>query len=820
MDAERYSQIRDLFFEATDQPRENIEAFVRDRAGGDADLANEVLAMVSLHDSDAARAEGDRVTVNPAELLKRNTTKTATGDSQSSNRGGGPAAVTKLGPERTYAEPVASNSSVSQTSSTARLPLWRRKWRRRFQSTGAWLYMAFLIPTAVIGGWTYHAIESRLRTTVRNEMSGVAEGVALSTELYLRDKAELALSWSRQPEIRSAVETLTEVSANSPDDPEALRSHPAVDEIALQLRRLADSEDVKFVFWDSRLRTIASWTRDRSDVGLPVAPGGAGNLSRAFSGQTVLFGPERLADDIPGFVPETQQPVVGVIVPIRSDDDRIIAAMLIRGLRWYEGLNELFREYSVASGVDCYAVSDRSVMLTASPRAVALAAGGLLDVVPGDIAAKMRIVDPGTDDLSPQTPVQRDVEKLTLAAADLRAWTPATPRGTVRDEPYPNYAGQSVVGTTRWLPRWGLGVIVEQSASTAFAPLRLVRNSYLLLASLLGLSSIVAAGRIAKKSIDEAAAVHPLSRYDVMETIGSGGMGMVYRARHRHLGRDAALKILRGDRHHPEDSLRFDREAKMASALMNPHSVTIYDYGRSPEGDAYCVMEYLRGLTLHQVVARSGMQPIGRVLSILQQCCDALGEAHHHGLCHRDIKPHNIMLSLDATMGDWVVVFDYGLAKPLETPANMFETTETIWAGTPMYMAPERFRNPSHLDPRSDLYALGAVGYTLLTGRPPYLNSEPESLFQLILNAEPINMELHREDLPPELSRLIRSMMAKDIDDRPRDAAEIAEQLDALKKLHPWSAIEAKQWWNLHGESAAESSPTTPFTPAPAVAER
>ena len=372
----------------------------------------------------------------------------------------------------------------------------------------------------------------------------------------------------------------------------------------------------------------------------------------------------------------------------------------------------------------------------------------------------------------------------------------------MRTEPYSNYTGEKVVGAWRWIAEWRMGVIVEENAAVAFAPSRLVRFSFLLLGGILSITAFLAAAKIANNSTAEHVAVHPLSRYDVISELGSGGMGVVYRGRHLQLGRDVALKLLRSDRHSDDDRLRFDREAKLAASLSSPHSVMIYDYGHSDQGEAFCVMQFLRGLTLQEVVARSGHQSVGRVLTILRQICDALAEAHAMQLMHRDIKPQNVMLSMDPSVGDWAVVFDYGLAKPLEPEADAFQTSETIWSGTPMYMAPERFREPTKMDPRSDLYSIGCVAYYLLAGRPPFIESEPESLFSLILIEQPIGIAIHRgEEIDKEVSDLVLKCMAKDLDSRFSTVAELAREIDRLRIHQEWSVDQAKVWWSHHGGS-------------------
>jgi serine/threonine protein kinase len=277
-------------------------------------------------------------------------------------------------------------------------------------------------------------------------------------------------------------------------------------------------------------------------------------------------------------------------------------------------------------------------------------------------------------------------------------------------------------------------------------------------------------------------------------------MGVVYLARHRQLGRDTALKVMIGGRRRRQDQLRFDREARLAASLSSPHSVMIYDYGRSEDGESYCVMEFLRGLTLQEVVQRSGPQPVGRVLFILSQVCEALSEAHDLNLLHRDIKPQNIMLSLDQSVGDWAVLFDYGLAKPLEPAVDVYQTSEAHWSGTPMYMAPERFRQPDSMDRRSDIYSIGCVAYYLLSGHPPFVEQEAESLFALILSQQPTSLEqLLDEPLPQQVSELVMSCMAKSPDDRFATVADLSVAINNIRGQHPWTLEEARSWWDRYG---------------------
>jgi len=808
MDAARYARVRELFLAAEELPPSEQESFLRDQTENDRELFEEVSSLLAEHDAELARSEGEQATPllpppgsgstgtppppQPSgDTTRRGTVGVVTKPGKSSPRKSSD--ITRHGAERTHASrrPAETPGGGDAPSNL----LWQQRQRKSRRRNSGWLWLAALLPTALIGWWTYTRVETTMRDSVRQELTSMADSVALATDQYLRGKVQLVESWSRQPSIRDAIAELAEL-AQDQSEFKTLRAAPQTDQIQSQLRTLSGFDDVKFVVWNDSFRIISSWLPDRADVGSAVHPSGAANLARVMAGETVLFGPERLTQNAEGFVPETDQPVMAIIVPVHDANDKLVAAMLVRGLGIYDQLCNMFTQVADAGQWDAYAVGLDGAMLTSSPRAAALAAANQLELEPAEIACRLRISDPGME-LTTETvaTVNRSIYPLTLSAAD------ATVGGSdVLTTAYRNYAGYEVVGAWRWVEPWNLGIIIEQDAETAFAAVGIVWLGFLILAGLLTVTAFSVATWLARISTAEHAAVHPLSRYEVISELGSGGMGVVYRVRHRHLARDTALKVLRSDRHGNEDRLRFDREARLAASLRSPHAVTIYDYGRSDDGESFCVMELLHGLTLHEVVARSGFQPVGRVLFILSQVCEALIEAHAMNLLHRDIKPQNIMLSLDGAVGDWAVVFDFGLAKPLERDVNVYQTSETVWAGTPMYMAPERFRAPSQMDPRSDIYSLGCVAYYLLSGRPPFVESNPESLFAQIISEQPISIGIHRgAEISPEISNLVYTCMAKSADERFGSVAALAKRVDQLRAKYPWTIDEARRWWQDHG---------------------
>jgi eukaryotic-like serine/threonine-protein kinase len=287
-----------------------------------------------------------------------------------------------------------------------------------------------------------------------------------------------------------------------------------------------------------------------------------------------------------------------------------------------------------------------------------------------------------------------------------------------------------------------------------------------------------------------------LGQYTLGEKLGEGGMGIVYRAEHEMLRRPTAIKLLPPGRAGEESLKRFEREVQQTARLTNPHTVSIYDFGRTPDGLFYYVMEYLDGLDLEDLVKESGPMAPGRAVRILRQACAALAEAHGIGLIHRDIKPANIFLCERGGIPDIVKVLDFGLVREIAASSDPRLTAEDVVHGTPQYLAPEAIRNADSIDARSDLYALGAVGYFLLTGTPVFIGkSALEHIHHhLQTEPEPPSKRLGRP-LPPKLEAVILSCLEKDPDRRPESARALAEALKACDDVQPWDELDAQRYW-------------------------
>jgi eukaryotic-like serine/threonine-protein kinase len=291
-----------------------------------------------------------------------------------------------------------------------------------------------------------------------------------------------------------------------------------------------------------------------------------------------------------------------------------------------------------------------------------------------------------------------------------------------------------------------------------------------------------------------------LGQYTLLQKLGEGGMGQVFRARHAMLRRPTAVKLLHASS--PEELALFEREVQLTAQLTHPNTVTVFDYGRTPDGVFYYAMELLDGLDLQKLVGAHGAMPAGRVIHVLSQVAGALAEAHSVGLIHRDIKPANIILCARGASWDLAKVVDFGLVKTITGAESEKESPRQEQAvGTPLYIAPETLTDPSGADIRTDLYSLGAVGYFLLTGTPVFLDPTLPALLAAHLHATPVRPSARLgKPIPLDVETILLDCLAKTPAERPRDAAALLERLRACGDAGSWREEDARAWWTREGE--------------------
>jgi len=321
----------------------------------------------------------------------------------------------------------------------------------------------------------------------------------------------------------------------------------------------------------------------------------------------------------------------------------------------------------------------------------------------------------------------------------------------------------------------------------------------------LGVTAATLASRVIFGLRKRASEAQKLGQYTLGEKIGEGGMGAVYRASHAMMKREVAIKLLPPDKAGGEASKRFEREVQLTSRLSSPNTIAVYDYGRTPAGIFYYVMEYIDGFSLEDLVEKFGPLPAGRVIHLTRQICAALAEAHSIGLIHRDIKPANVAVCERAGVYDVVKVLDFGLVKELGTDAG--STTTAALTGTPLYLSPEAIKSPGSVDARSDLYAVGGVAYYLLTGTHVFSGETIVEVCSHHLHTAPEPPSKRAENVPRDLEAVILKCLAKPPADRYADANALADALAACDAAEDWSDDLSEEWWKLHRAEAVQARP-------------
>jgi serine/threonine-protein kinase len=285
-------------------------------------------------------------------------------------------------------------------------------------------------------------------------------------------------------------------------------------------------------------------------------------------------------------------------------------------------------------------------------------------------------------------------------------------------------------------------------------------------------------------------------QYQLIRKLGEGGMGEVFLAEHALLKRPCALKQIKGSANsEPLALARFEREVQSSARLAHPNTIEIFDYGHTVDGTFYYVMEYLRGMNLADLLRECGPLPPGRVVYLFRQVCAGLAEAHGLGMVHRDLKPANVFVAVRGGESDVSKILDFGLVKLTGDPRAATLTAEMEVSGTPLYMAPEQAAGEPSLDARADLYALGAVMYYALTGRPPFEGHSPYAVIMAHARDPVTPPRAVRPDLPADLERIVVRCLAKRPDDRYRSAKALGEALSACACAGEWGPHQAQAWW-------------------------
>ncbi|MBN2194813.1 MAG: serine/threonine protein kinase [Polyangiaceae bacterium] len=328
---------------------------------------------------------------------------------------------------------------------------------------------------------------------------------------------------------------------------------------------------------------------------------------------------------------------------------------------------------------------------------------------------------------------------------------------------------------------------------------------FLLASPILGALMAAAVSAVVFQLSERVAVARKVGSYRLVERLGVGGMAEVWRASHHLLARPAAVKLIRRSvlvDHGPHDAGRlvrlFAREARTTASLRSPHTIQIYDFGVTPDGAFYYVMELLDGLDFQSLVERFGPLPPERVAALLRQACHSLDEAHSRNFVHRDLKPANVFTCHYGNDHDFVKVLDFGLVLDrVPTPEELED--ERRFVGTPAVMAPEMVRFRAPVDARTDVYALGCVAYWLLTGMRVFDAATRHDMMVMHAHQRPL-LPSRRVERPIHtgLEALVMQCLEKNPNRRPQSAVELADALDGLEFQPPWGRERAALWWRTH----------------------
>lgn len=286
-------------------------------------------------------------------------------------------------------------------------------------------------------------------------------------------------------------------------------------------------------------------------------------------------------------------------------------------------------------------------------------------------------------------------------------------------------------------------------------------------------------------------------QYQLLDRIGGGGMGDVYLARHAMMKRPCAMKLIRAESARDATALqRFEREVQTTASLTHPNTIAIYDFGRTDDETFFYVMEYLPGLSMAELIGEHGPLPPGRVIYLLRQACRALSEAHAEGIIHRDLKPGNLFVTERGGECDFIKVLDFGLVKLTDDPDNSQLTADQVVSGTPHYMPPEQAAGERQLDGRTDLYALGAIGYHMLTGQPPFEGETSMAVLLAHASKPVVPPSEIVADIPEDLEKIILRLLEKKCADRFVDMVELERALSQCAAVDQWDSQRAAIWWH------------------------
>lgn len=701
----------------------------------------------------------------------------------------------------------AAALQIGQSGSRTRVLFSRQLW--------IWPLLAALA-LAGAGYWIRSSVEAAMRRTLAEELRTLLDADLAALRIWMKLQESNAENAADDRDVRKIVREMVELG-NSPEGTAAiLLGSPQMAKLREELHPWLDTDGyVDFVLVNSQGKILAS-SRDEL-VGKSSISGSSEFFQTVFSGRATVSYPIPSLVMLPDADGELRAgvPTMFAAAPVYDDDDKAIAALCLR-MTPEHGFTRILQVARIGQTGETYAFDSRGVMLSESRFVDDLVSVGLIPELPvARSTLNLELRDPQVNLIAGErSPLRRSELPLTRMARSATAGETG-----VDTEGYRDYRGVMVIGAWAWLEDYKFGVANEVDVAEAYQPLSILPRVFWGLFSMLALAaaglcgfSIVVA-RLQRSARQSALEARRLGQYVLDEKIGSGGMGVVYRGHHAMLRRATAIKLLQAEKTTEDSVRRFEREVRLTCTLNHPNTIAIYDYGRTPDGLFYYAMELLDGVTLQELVDVYGPQPEGRVISILMQVCGSLAEAHEAGLVHRDIKPANIMLNQRGGMFDFVKVLDFGLVRA-DDEQQLTLTAAGSLTGTPLYMSPEAIERPKDVDSRSDLYAVGAVGYFLLTGHVVFSGQNVLEVCMQHSTATPVPPSVRgKRPIASDLEEVVLRCLAKRPEDRPASARLLAAELESCLAGSPWTQRDAERWWQEHAPTGlAETITAAPQT--------
>ena len=696
--------------------------------------------------------------------------------------------------------------TMSTSLRSTRLYLKRNLWM--------WPIIA-VVMLGAIGLSVRSAVESTMKDNLKSQLTTLLDVEVAMLRTWFQVQQSTAETEANSIEIRELTQQLLAATENVTDSaaPSTMRPSSLHRDVQKQLGATMSSHRFVGYFIADKSGTILSSSDDRL-IGRKDIPQYESLLSKSLDGTSTVSAPFRsvtaLKTSSGGY--RTSLPTMFVAAPIRDENFQVIATLALQ-IRPEGEFTQILQLGRIGESGETYAFDRNAVMVSNSRFDNELM---LLGLIPQDQDSlsmlSIQVRDPGGNMVEGFRPT-----KLRAEMPPTRMAASATSGESLVDaEGYNDYRGVPVVGAWSWLPDYDIGVATEIDFAEAYRPLTILQWTFWALFTLLVASSIaififtIIVARLQREAQKAAIDARQVGQYELLEKLGQGAMGVVYKGQHAMLRRPTAIKMLDLDKINEDSVARFEREVQITCQLNNPNTIAIYDYGRTPEGVFYYAMEYLDGIDLETLCQTSGPQQEARVIHLLLQICGSLYEAHSLGLVHRDIKPANIMLTRRGGLPDVVKVLDFGLVKALDSHKQASMTAANSLTGTPLYISPEGVNSPALVDARSDIYAVGAVGYFLLTGTPPFLSDNLVELLRMHVMEPPKtpSQRLGRQ-VTPQLEEAILLCLQKNPANRPQTARELANLLKKCPQFDSWSVEDGDAWWGRFERSQLTDGATT-----------